>query len=113
MWNLSVKAELRLVLVAVLIGLAVVGCQEKKQAAPSHATAVGEVLPGSVSDAMLPVDTVRSQPPLAPKTEPSGAKPDKAHASGKPASGSSEAAVEPAAEAPADAPPPPPPPAEQ
>ncbi len=112
MWNLSVKAELRLVLVAVLIGLAVVGCQEKKQAASSHATVVGEVLPGSVSDAMLPVDTVRSQPPLAPKTEPSGAKPDKAHASGKPASGS-ETAAEPAAEVPADAPPPPPPPAEQ
>lgn len=30
------------------------------------AAASGEVMPGSVSDAMLPLDTVRSQPPLAP-----------------------------------------------
>jgi hypothetical protein len=52
--------------------LALAGCQEKKQAAPSHATAAGEVLPGSASDAMLPIDSVRSQPPLAPKVEPSG-----------------------------------------
>ena len=106
------KADLRPILVSALIVLALVGCQEKKQEPPSHATAVGEVLPGSVSDAMLPVDTVRSQPPLAPKTEPSGAKPDKAHASGKPVSGT-DTAADPAAEAPADAPPPPPPPAEQ
>lgn len=106
------KAELRPVLVSALALLALAGCQDKKQAAPSHATAIGEVLPGSVSDAMLPVDTVRSQPPLAPKTEPGSGKPGKAHASDSPASGS-EAAAEPAAEAPADAPPPPPPPAEQ
>lgn len=32
--------------------------------------ASGEVLPGSASDAMLPLDTVTSQPPLAPKAEP-------------------------------------------
>ena len=29
----------------------------------------GEILPASVSDAMLPRDTVRSQAPLAPKVE--------------------------------------------
>lgn len=34
----------------------------------------GEILPGSVSDAMLPLDTVRSQPPLAPRTESAGGK---------------------------------------
>ena len=101
------KTELRPVLVSALIGLALVGCQEKKQAAPSHATAVGEVLPGSASDAMLPVDTVRSQPPLAPKVEPSGSKPDKALASAKPAPGNAVVA-EPTAEPPADAPPVPP-----
>jgi hypothetical protein len=104
-----VKAELRPILFSAVALLALAGCQEKKQAAPSHATAVGEVLDGSVSDAMLPVDTVRSQPPLAPKTEPSAGKGGKAHASDKPASGG-ETAVEPAADAPADTPPPPPPP---
>ena len=29
----------------------------------------GEILPGSASDAMLPLDTVTSQPPLAPKID--------------------------------------------
>ena len=32
-------------------------------------TAQGEVLPGAASDAMLPLDTVKSQAPLAPKAE--------------------------------------------
>jgi hypothetical protein len=31
--------------------------------------AEGEILPGSASDAMLPLDTVRSQAPLAPRAE--------------------------------------------
>ena len=31
-----------------------------------HGTVSGEILPGSVSDAMLPYDTVKSKPPLAP-----------------------------------------------
>lgn len=31
-------------------------------------TASGEVLEGTISDAMLPLDTVRSQPPLAKNT---------------------------------------------
>ena len=108
------KTELRQVIIvplallgAVTVAGALTGCQEKKQAAPSHATAVGEVLPGSASDAMLPVDTVRSQPPLAPKVEPSGSKSDKAHASAKPAPGN-DVVAEPAAEPPADAPPAPP-----
>ena len=106
------KAELRPVLVAGLALLALAGCQDKKQAAPGQAKAGGEVLPGSVSDAMLPVDTVRSQPPLAPKSEPGAAKGGKASASDKPSSDSPQEA-DPAAEAPADAaPPPPPPPAE-
>ena len=29
----------------------------------------GEILPGSASDAMLPLDTVTSAPPLAPRVE--------------------------------------------
>lgn len=110
-----VRADLRPVVVSALALLALAGCQDKKQAAPSHATAVGEVLPGSVGDAMLPVDTVRSQPPLAPRSAPGAAKGGKDHASGKPAAGSGGEA-EPVVEAPVDAPPappPPPPPAEQ
>ena len=96
------KADLRPVLVSALALLALAACQEKKQAAPSHATAVGEVLPGSASDEMLPVDTVRSQPPLAPKTEPSPAKGSKPHAPGEPAPASQAEAGAPA-EPPVDA----------
>jgi hypothetical protein len=103
-----VKAETRPILVSALALLALAGCQDKKQAAPSKATAVGEVLPGSVSDEMLPVDTVRSQPPLAPKPEPGSGKSGKPHASDKPAT-DSPAEADPAAEPPADAPPAPPP----
>jgi len=49
-------------LLACLIALA--ACQGEKTA--QKGTAEGEILPGSASDAMLPYDTVRSQPPLAP-----------------------------------------------
>lgn len=34
----------------------------------TQAQAGGEILEGSISDAMLPLDTATSQPPLAPKT---------------------------------------------
>ena len=78
------RPELRPVMIILLAGLALAGCQEKKQAT-AQGTAGGEVLSGSVSDAMLPIDTVRSQPPLAPKSDPSGAKPDKSDAPDKPA----------------------------
>ena len=60
------KAENRLALLALTLALAACGSEKKPAAA---GTAGGEVLPGSVSDAMLPVDTVRSQPPLAPKPD--------------------------------------------
>ena len=103
------KAEMRPVLVLALGLLALAGCQDKNPAPPTKASAAGEVLPGSVSDAMLPVDTVRSQPPLAPKTEPGAGKGGMANAADKAASGS-PAEADPAAEAPL---PPPPPPAEQ
>lgn len=45
--------------------LALGACQGEK-AAKQGGNAEGEILPGSASDAMLPYDTVRSQPPLAP-----------------------------------------------
>jgi len=40
-------------------------CGEKADTGPERKTAAGEVLGGSISDAMLPLDTVQSQsPPL-------------------------------------------------
>lgn len=58
---------LRLALIC-LVPLVLAACgsgSDKKQ--KDQRTAAGEILPGSASDAMLPYDTVRSQPPLAPK----------------------------------------------
>ena len=59
-----------------LVPLALAGCQQEKKPAEAR-TAQGEILPGSASDAMLPLDSVRSQPPLAPQEQASG-KPGKA-----------------------------------
>lgn len=81
---------------APILALAACGGAEKKE--KDQRTAAGEILPGSISDAMLPYDTVRSQPPLAPpetaKGSPKGAtavKPD----------GAASDAADPAAEIPA------------
>lgn len=67
-------------------------------------TAQGEILPGSVSDAMIPLDQVKSQAPLAPKTEGgdtkdanAGEDPNSA-TTGKPADEPAPAEAEPAAE---------------
>lgn len=46
--------------------LALAACGNDRESA--DAGKMGEVLPGSASDAMLPLDTVRSQPPLDPGT---------------------------------------------
>lgn len=54
------------------------GCGTEQKKDKTAGTAGGEILPGSTSDAMLPLDTVRSQPPLAPKAEGSGKAGDKA-----------------------------------
>ena len=58
--------------------LTLTACNNEKKPAESR-TAQGEILPGSASDAMLPLDTIRSQPPLAPM-ETESAKPGKASA---------------------------------
>jgi hypothetical protein len=61
------RPAFRLALILAL-PLAAAGCNkaaEKKE--KDQRTAAGEILPGSISDSMLPYDTVRSQPPLAPK----------------------------------------------
>lgn len=83
---------------ALLAMVALAACQQEK--APQKAVAGGEILDGSISDAMLPLDAVRSQAPLAP---PSGAArksdaPEDAPATDAPA------AEPPAAEAAAPAP---------
>lgn len=46
-----------------LCSLPLAACQQERS---SRADASGQVLPGSISDAMLPEDRVTSQPPLDP-----------------------------------------------
>jgi hypothetical protein len=45
--------------------LALAGCHHDGKS-DDQRTAAGQVLSGSISDGMLPYDTLRSQPPLAP-----------------------------------------------
>ncbi|MBS0481368.1 MAG: hypothetical protein JSR96_04310 [Proteobacteria bacterium] len=54
-------------LLAMALALSACGSEPKKQ--QGAGTAQGEVLPGSASDAMLPYDSVRSQPALSPGSE--------------------------------------------
>lgn len=64
-----------------LLPVALAACESEKKVA-TGGSAGGEVLPGSASDAMLPVDSLRSQPPLAPKaTASAGENGPKANAS--------------------------------
>ena len=59
---------MRKVVTMTCLALALGACKGEEKKAVGG-TASGEVLPGSVSDAMLPLDTVKSQAPLAPKAE--------------------------------------------
>ena len=86
-----------LVLAATLLALA--GCKGEAKKDAGAGTAQGEVLPGSASDAMLPLDTVKSQAPLAPKSEGGEAGDTKGAKTGKPSAKASAAAVDGAAEA--------------
>ncbi len=91
------KRELRHIAFMLVMPLALAGCGGSDNSAGG--TAAGEVLPGSVSDAMLPLDTVKSQPPPAPMVEASGAARErKPEAPG--AAEPSVAASEPATDAP-------------
>lgn len=98
----------RIGIVICCLGLALAGCKgEEKKAAVGAAS--GEVLPGSVSDAMLPLDTVKSQAPLAPKATVDGKaaekpgspakRPAASAAADQPAAADAAAPAEPAAEA--------------
>lgn len=60
---------MRIATITALLALAALaGCNQSKKA-EGAGTAAGEILPGSASDAMIPLDSVRSQAPLAPKVE--------------------------------------------
>jgi len=54
----------RSLLAALLLAAPLAAC---KKSPSGNATASGEILPGSASDAMLPEDRVTSQPPLDPR----------------------------------------------
>lgn len=86
-------------LFALALTAALGACTEEKKASAAR-TAEGEILDGSISDAMLPLDTVRSQAPLAPKAaEPGDSKPASAAKADRP---KEAAPSEPAAESPAE-----------
>lgn len=55
----------RALLASAVVTMALGGCH-RDQKATGHGTVSGEILPGSVSDAMLPYDSVKSKAPLAP-----------------------------------------------
>lgn len=90
-------AVTRALILVLPLALAACGGTEKKQ--KDQRTAAGEILPGSISDSMLPYDTVRSQPPLVP-SEPGKGSP-KGAAGAQPDAAASDAAADPAIEAPA------------
>ena len=58
----------RLISAALLLALPLTLGACKQKDTSKEANASGEILPGSISDAMLPEDRVTSQPPLAPQT---------------------------------------------
>ena len=84
--------KLGLILAVGLIALA--GCKGEPKKDAGAGTAQGEVLPGSTSDAMLPLDTVKSQAPLAPKSEGGEAGDTKGAKAGKGGAKASAAAVD-------------------
>ena len=63
----------RLAIAATAVAL-LAACGEEPSSSEDSRAATGEVLEGTISDAMLPVDQVRSQPPLvAPRARSTGA----------------------------------------
>lgn len=84
------KLDLRPIAAALLIVTPLTLSACGKKAADAQVTAGGEVLPGSASDAMLPLDSVRSEPPLAEPSEAGDSGKATGKAKGKAASESSE-----------------------
>lgn len=81
---------------ALALGACSKGAEQKTVGAGK---AEGDILPGSISDAQLPLDTVKSQSPLAPKVEGEAKPKDKAKDAVATAEGAAEQEVQaPAAE---------------
>ncbi|MDP5104228.1 MAG: hypothetical protein NWP98_09915 [Erythrobacter sp.] len=94
---------------AVILALALVAaaCTEEAAApAKQGGKAAGEVLGGEISDAMIPLEQLESQAPLAPRTAPSAGEVDAAQpeVSGDSAPTDEGAEAAPAAPAPGTAP---------
>ncbi len=81
---------MKAVLVLAACVLALAGCKGDAKKDAGAGKAQGEVLPGSTSDAMLPLDTVKSQAPLALKSE-GGEGGDTKNAKAKPGAKASDA----------------------
>jgi hypothetical protein len=88
--------------ICIALGLLATGCGKKTEEATGDAV-TGEVLPGSISDAMIDLDTSTAAPPLAP-VKPA----DKTTVQGSPSDAApdvvadTEPAAKPADKAPAD-----------
>jgi hypothetical protein len=63
----------RLVFVPLAACLALAACQDEPAEDSEGAAAMGEVLEGSISDDMIPLGELRSQPPMAPPEPVAGA----------------------------------------
>ena len=100
----------RVLIATALAGLALGGCGAEMAAEGNKAT--GEVLEGTISDAMIATDLVRSEPPVAPRrataADPKEAKAKTGNADDAAPAGSPS----PQASPPAEASPPPPEPRE-
>jgi hypothetical protein len=67
----------RYLLAATILAAALGACGDKKQPPPDEGDVSGEVLKGTISDEMLPLEQLKSHPPLAaPVAAPSAASSD-------------------------------------
>ncbi|MBU2587704.1 MAG: hypothetical protein KJ872_06275 [Alphaproteobacteria bacterium] len=92
--------------VILAIALLAAACTEEATApAEQQATAAGEVLGGEISDAMIPLEQLKSQAPLAPRQAPSARDVDgeQPEVAGEASPQSEEAETAPADPAPAPA----------
>jgi hypothetical protein len=90
---------------ALALALVVTACSEEAPApAKQQAAASGEVLGGSISDAMIPLDQIESQAPLAPRQAPPAGSVDAEQPEVTTAPGIEDAAPSQEAEAPPAAP---------
>ena len=85
------KREPAMFLAGVLVATLAACHQDQK--ASGHGIASGEILPGSVSDAMLPYDAVKSKAPLAPADTVTQAAPMAVPSPDRPAAATAESAA--------------------